>query len=395
MKNLVYTLLSLSLSLSLFTSCASVDKMVERGDYDGAIQVATKKLAGKKKKEEYVIALEKGFEKITRQDMASIDAWSLSNRAEDWEAIIRTARNIQTRQDRIEPLLPLVSENGYRAKFTFVDTDKIINEAKDKVVSLYETRLVDMVKSARAGSKSSARDAYDLLNHMRSLNGDYVRPELKDEMRQLGINHIIVNLENNSQAFIPASVVDELMSNDFSRNGGDWNRFYLTNIDGLVPDFAVNLKIQEILVTPDGGQERRADYSKEIVDGWEYVLDARGNVLKDSLGNDVKRDKLVRVNATVLELVQSKKALLRSRLEIVDERTGEQICSENIEVEEIFGHVARNIIGDDRALEPNMRTRIQPLPFPSESDLIRDAFRGLKPKFVNEVRNANFSNYSN
>jgi len=388
MKNLVYTFLSLSLSLSLFTSCASADKMVERGDYDGAIQLATKKLAGKKKKEEYVIALEKGFEKITRQDMASIDAWSTSNRAEDWEAIIRTARNIQSRQDRIEPLLPLVSENGYRAKFTFVETDKIINEAKDKVVSLYETRLIDLVKAARAGSKSSARDAYELLDHMRSLNGDYVRPELKEEMRQLGINHIIVAMENNSQAFIPTSVVDELMSNDFSRVNSNWNRFYLSNVEGLVPDFSVKLKIQEILVTPDGGQERRADYSKEIVD-------ARGNVLKDSLGNDVKRDKIVRVNATVLELVQSKKALLRSRLEIVNERTGEQICSENIEVEEIFGHVARNIIGDDRALEQNMRARIQPLPFPSESDLIRDAFRGLKPKFVNEVRNANFSNFNN
>lgn len=395
MKNLVYTFLSLSLSLSLLTSCASVDKMVERGDYDGAIQVATKKLAGKKKKEEYVIALERGFEKITRQDMASIDAWSLSNRAEDWEAIIRTARNMQTRQDRIEPLLPLVSENGYRAKFTFVDTDKIINEAKDKVVSLYETRLVDLVKAARAGSKSSARDAYDLLNHMRSLNGDYVRPELKEEMRQLGINHIIVAMENNSQVFIPTSVVDELMSNDFSRNNGNWNRYYLSNVDGLVPDFSIKLKIQEIHVTPDGWQERRADYSKEIVDGWEYVLDARGNVAKDSLGNDIKRDKLVRVNATVMEMVQSKKALLRSRLEIVNERTGEFICTENVEVEEIFGHVARNIIGDDRALEPNMRALIQPLPFPSESDLIRDAFRGLKPKFVNEVRNANFSNINN
>jgi hypothetical protein len=395
MKNLIYTALSLGLSLSLLTSCASVDKMVERGDYDGAIQLATKKLAGKKKKEEYVIALEKGFEKITRQDMARIDGWSTSNRAEDWEAIIRTARNIENRQDRIEPLLPLVSESGYRAKFTFIQTDKIINEAKDKVVTLYESRLVDMVKAARAGNKSSARDAYDLLDHMRSLNGDYVRPELKEEMRQLGINHIIVAMENNSQAFIPTSVVDELMSNDFSRVNSNWNRFYISNADGLVPDFSVTLKIQEILVTPDGGQERRADYSKEIVDGWEYVLDARGNVLKDSLGNDVKRDKLVRVNATVLELVQSKKALLRSRLEIVNERTGEQICSENIEVEEIFGHVARNIIGDDRALEPNMRTRIQALPFPSESDLIRDAFRGLKPKFVSEVRNANFANYNN
>lgn len=388
MKKLIY----ISLSLSLLTSCASVDKMVESGDYDGAIRLATQKLAGKKKKkEEYVIALEKGFEKITRQDMASIDARSLSNRAEDWESIIRTARNIQSRQDRIEPLLPLVSEDGYQAKFTFVQTDKIINEAKDKLVSLYENRLIELVKAARAGNKSSAREAYDLLNHMKAINADYVRPELKDEMRQLGINHVIVSMENNSQAFIPTSVVDELMTNDFSRNNGDWNRFYLSNVDGLVPDFSIKLKIQEIYVTPDGGQERRADYSKEIVDGWEYVLDARGNVLKDSLGNDVKRDKLVRVNATVLELVQSKKALLRSRVEIVNEHTGQQICSENIEVEEIFSHVARNIIGDDRALDPNMRTRIQPLPFPSESDLIRDAFRGLKPKFVNEIRNTNFS----
>lgn len=389
MKNLLH-LLSLSLSLSLL-SCASAEKMLERGDYDGAIRLAVDKLTGKKKKEEYVIALEKGFEKITRQDMAYIDSWSTSNRAEDWESIIRTARNIQSRQDRIEPLLPLVSENGYRAKFTFVQTDKIINEAKDKVVSLYESRLIDYVKAGREGNKTSARAAYDLLNHMRSLNGDFVRPELKEEMRQLGINHIIITLENNSLAFIPASAVDELMANDFSRNGGNWNRFYLSNVEGLVPDFSVNLKIQEILVTPDGGQERRADYSKEIVDGWEYVLDARGNVTKDSLGNDIKRDKLVRVYATVLELVQAKNALLRSRLEIINEKTGEQICSENIEVEEIFGHVARNIIGDDRALDPNMRTRIQPLPFPSESDLIRDAFKGLKPKFVNEVRNANFA----
>ena len=62
MKNLVYTFLSLSLSLSLF-SCASVDKMVERGDYDGAIQVATKKLAGKKKKED--VYKRQGLEEVT------------------------------------------------------------------------------------------------------------------------------------------------------------------------------------------------------------------------------------------------------------------------------------------------------------------------------------------
>ena len=69
MKNLIYFFLSLSLTLSLY-SCASADKMLETGNYDGLVNLAVNKLSGKKKKEVYVTALEEGFEKITRHDMA-------------------------------------------------------------------------------------------------------------------------------------------------------------------------------------------------------------------------------------------------------------------------------------------------------------------------------------
>lgn len=54
--------MSLSLII-LLSSCASADKMLERGDYDDMINLAVNKLSGKKKKEDYVIALEKGFER--------------------------------------------------------------------------------------------------------------------------------------------------------------------------------------------------------------------------------------------------------------------------------------------------------------------------------------------
>ena len=389
MKNLNYLLsLSLSLSLSLF-SCASADKMLEKGDYDGLISLATKKLSGKKKKEEYVIALEKGFEKITRRDMARIESLRVTNTAESWEEVIRISNSMQRRQDRIEPLLPLVSEDGYHATFSFVRTAEIITEAKTTAVALYEKRLAEYVVSARKGNKTAARQAYALTEQIRNLSREYYRPELRDEMWNLGINRIVVRIENNSQAILPSGFADELLSLDFRNNNNSWDRFY-TNHQDIDADYEVVLKIQDIIVTPDEWFERQFPYTKDIVDGWEYVLDERGNVAKDSLGNDIKRDKIVRVNATVVEMEQSKRALVRSRMEVFDKHSGERVHVETFEIEECFSHIARNIYGDERALELYQRQRVLPVLYPSEATLIWDAFLGLKPKFFNELRRTNY-----
>ena len=250
MKNLLYIILGLGLSLSLY-SCASADKMLENGNYDGLVNLAVNKLSGKKKKEVYVTALEEGFEKITRHDMARIESLRYSNRAEDWEAIIPIARDMQKRQERIEPLLPLVSETGYRAKFTFVQTDKIIAEAKATSVSLYENRLGDMVTAARNANKKSAREAYDLINHIRSIGDKYYRADLRDEMWALGINKILIRVENNSNMFIPAGLEDELLSSNFYNEKGSWDRFYTDINEDMQIDYQVILKIQDIDVSRD------------------------------------------------------------------------------------------------------------------------------------------------
>jgi hypothetical protein len=132
MKNL----LLLTIVMALLSACASADKMLEKGDYDGLVSLATKKLSGKKKKDKYVLALEEGFEKINRRDMATIESLKDSRDPEDWEDIMAIARDIERRQSKIEPFLPLISESGHHAKFTFVRTDKIINEAKITVGKL-------------------------------------------------------------------------------------------------------------------------------------------------------------------------------------------------------------------------------------------------------------------
>ena len=387
MKNL----LLFAISVALLSACASADKMLDRGDYDGLIRLATKKLSGKKKKDVYVMALEDGFEKIIRRDMARIDALRTSNAAEDWEKIIHIAGDIERKQDRIEPFLPLVSETGYQAKFTFVRTDKIISEAKVTAVNLYEKRLDDIVAAARKGNKKYARQAFNLIDHIRSLSDSYYKAELRDEMWSMGINRILLNIENNSNIMMPAGFEEELLSADFTNLGGSWDRYYTEIEEDMPIDYRVVLKITDIATTHDEWHEFQYPHVKEIKDGWEYVLDQNGNVAKDSLGNDIKRDKFIKINATVVETVQTKKALIRARMDIVNVQSGSRIYSQPLEIEDCFSHTARNFFGDERALDHHLRQRILPVSYPSDAAIIWDAFQGLKPKFFNEVRRANYT----
>ncbi|MBT8189816.1 MAG: hypothetical protein KJO29_05265, partial [Bacteroidia bacterium] len=70
MKNLLYIVLG----LVLISSCRSIEKMVDQGQYDEAILFAAEKLAGKKnKKTKYVKGLEEAFAKITRHEMSLIE----------------------------------------------------------------------------------------------------------------------------------------------------------------------------------------------------------------------------------------------------------------------------------------------------------------------------------
>lgn len=387
MKNL----LLLSLAFAMLSACASADKMLDRGDYDGLINLATKKLSGKKKKEEYVVALEKGFEKITKSNMATIESLKNSNDPSDWEEIMQIARDIDRRQNKIEPFLPLVSETGYQAKFTFVHTDQILSEAKITAINLYEKRLDDMVVAARKGNKNQARQAFDLIDHICTLGESYYKPELRDEMWNLGINKILLQIDNNSNIIMPAGFEEEILSADFANIGGSWDRFYTEIDENTKVDYKVLLRIVDIATTHDELSEVQHPYSKEIVDGWEYVLDGRGNVKKDSLGNDIKRDKYTTVQATVVETNQHKAANIHARMDITNTHTGARIYSQPLEVVDEFNHTARNFFGDERAVDLNLRERILPVPFPSDASIIWDAFKGLKPKFFDEVKRANFN----
>jgi len=386
MKSLLYLLLA----ASLLGGCRTYERMLDQGDYDTVITKAIRKLSGKPKKEKYVAPLEEAFDRATKRDMATIESLRKENTARGWEEILRIATRIDRRQDRLRPLLPIYTQEGRQAEFLFARTEPIVREARAQAEAIYQDKLDEMVSLARSGDRNAAREGWRLIEQIRTVNPDYDQPALRDELRELGTIDILLTMDNESRSILPAGIIQELLATDIGRSSNGWERYHIVSADGVPVDYVARLSVTAIQMTPERWREESKNYTKNIKDGWEYVLDDRGNVKKDSLGNDIKRDKYIDVKATVVETIQEKAANILARVEIKDLATNRIILSRPIAFEERFSHVAQNFYGDERALENRLRQRVQPAPYPSDTEMITAALFGLKPVFMKQVQQANY-----
>ena len=109
------------INLSLFTliiavlisSCTNSKKALFSGDYDTTINQAVKKLRNGKKKDKQILLLEEAYAKANARDLNNIAAFKADGNPEKWLKIYYAYKDIQHRQNKVIPLLPLFirSEN--------------------------------------------------------------------------------------------------------------------------------------------------------------------------------------------------------------------------------------------------------------------------------------------
>lgn len=379
------------LGVLLASSCRSAQKFIENGDYDAAIEFCVGKLRGKsKKKTEYVQGLEQAFARAQTRDLRLIDNLLDEDRPENWEKINAIHRQIKTRQQKISPLTPLVSSDGYRAKFNFIDIEKLERESREKAAECLYVRAQELLQQAERGDRIAAREAYETL---RNLENRYYRTyKDKDELlpiaRDLGTTRILFEVQNNSASILPSGFANELLNISKSDLDSDWKAYYFKPVAGESYDYKAIFRVTQIDVSPERVHERAYVDEKEIEDGWDYVLDHRGNVKKDSLGNDIKVPRKVIIRAEVLEVFQSKAARLSGSVEIYDANRGARLDSEPLSTEILFENYASTFKGDRRALSEESKRRIgnAPMPFPRNEDMLVQAAERLKPNLKNELR---------
>ena len=372
----------------LMTSCRSTQKMVEQGRYDEAVEFATRKLSGKKRKQlKYVEGLERAFEKATQRDMQRIAA--LENRPGSEERIVEVYAQIRKRQNLVSPLLPLLSKKGYQAHFQFVKVDALEAAAMKKAAeALYQTAKADL-EIAEMGDKVAARNAYNDLNRIGRYSKNYKDVNsLMLQARALGTTHILFEMKNNAQVILPQAFEAEVLRMGVGELNSGWNRFHLSAAAHDEIDLKVSMNITQIEVSPERIKEREYVDTKEVRDGYEYVLDDNGNVMKDTLGNDIKVERWTTIQARVFEVFQSKAAIVSGHLEYIDLNSNDLIRSTPISVEAVFENYASHFRGDRRALSDFSRGRCdtQPVPFPLDEELLLQAAEEMKPIVKREIR---------
>lgn len=390
MLNPALRVLVLGLLLALSASaCKSPQKLAESGDYDQAINLAIDRLAGKKKKDpQHVATLQDAFAKATERDMSRAEQLKQENKPENWERVYDLYDRVLRRQDKIRPLLPLQDKRGVEASFRFVRAESLLNEAREKAAEHLYFKAKDLLAAGQQGNKAAARQAYSEFGRLNYYYQSYRdRNELMALARELGISHIYFEIVNDAPVVMSAALEEALTEIRTAELNQEWQQYHLRPVSEITFDYRILMRLTRLDVTPELVRERQYEDTKEIEDGFDYVLDERGNVRKDSLGNDIKVPRRVVIRANVLEVEQHKKALLDARLEVYDARSKALLDSQPIAADAVFQNFAATFSGDRRALSADTRSRIgnQPVPFPSSEALLLQAADAIKPTLRNRI----------
>ncbi len=364
--------------LLILSGCGSAKKSLTKGNYDEAIDRAVKNLRKDPESEKDIVSLEQAMNIVLEQDNERIRYLKTEGRADSWDAIYLLYQKLYNRQMLVRTVTPL-TYNGRTVDFPYVDYLEEMTSAKRKAADFYFAHAKQLMDEGR---KESYRQAYSEFLRVKDYVGDYNQiNDYLEQSRYLGISRALVRVYNNSLVNFPEEYDNELLNLNVSALNTDWVEYYTTVLnENMELDYVINVNINTIGVSPDHQFESDTLIKKDIEDGFEYVLDSRGNVRKDSLGNDMKTPKYKTLQCALIQTVQQKECSIQGVVEFVELEHEQIMRTEPIAAVSSFENVSARAIGDVEALNAKQKEMIQTstVPFPSDYDMIFMSSDALK-----------------
>jgi len=374
MKTWLYPLMAL---LILISACASPQKYYRKGQYGRAVDKALERMRKGKADDRDIMALAQSFNQLNGRDIDRVERLLADRNPDRWDAIIEAGERIQDRQELVRPYTPIrMPRSGQEIKLVTYDVKDLLPKARAEAAEWnYREGMVAM-ENARQGDKRAAREAFDRFTRVSQYMSGYPRiRELINEAEYLGFTQLHVIVENRTPTLMPGSFRN-LLEETFRREvGQDWLQVILDDRDCPDCDFTARIIINNVSVSPDGIQESRRVEKTVVEDGFQYVLDARGNVMKDTSGNDIKVPKTREVIAEIFETNQFKAGRIEGSMEITNRANGQVVRRIPLAGETQFRTTSVWFQGDERALTEKTKKILKghPVPYPAADQLLSDA----------------------
>lgn len=368
-----------------------MEKAISHGNYDQAISKALKKLDNnkhKKRKQDYVIMLKDAYYKVLDRDLGTIEHLKKDGNPELYQRIFEIYLDLDARQNAIKAVMPLQIGD----KNLVLEFNNYSNEIVDYKAKVSEYKYNTAVTLMNSYNKFDIREAYSMFSYINKINPNYkdVR-QLMDAAHQKGTDYVLVSIENQTHQIIPSRLEADLL--DFNTYGLNnfWTVYHANTTNDIDYDYAMQLQLKQIQVSPERVNRNQLLREKQIVDGWEYLLDNNGNVMQDSLGNDIKVDKIINVRARLFKVNQFKSTRVIAKVVYHDLKTNQLLDVFPIDSEFIFENNYATVRGDRRALRPEDKELLnhRRVHFPTNEQMVFDTGEDLKYKLKDIINSYN------
>lgn len=377
------------LSMIILLGCSSPEKLMQQGNYDGIIEKSVKNLIKKPESSEDAMMLDKAYKLANERDLDRIKYLKIENNPDTWDEMLSLYSNLKNRQASVRRVLPL-HVGSQTIQYDYVDYDAEIVSAKRKAADYYNAHGRKLMENK---DKESYRQAYYELVKAKSYSGDsyYDLDQIIGEAKYLGTSRVLIGVVNKTIINLPQEFTDGLVAVNAREINSEWVEYYTRKLDNNVKyDYYIDIILQAINVSPDLTKDRDFIEKKKIDDGYEYVLDSRGNVMKDTSGNDIKIKKYKEVQCTVVETRQMKDCNITGEIEFISVNPEALLKKQPIAAGTHFEFLSARAIGDVNALSEETRKMVEaePVPFPPDIQMIVDCTEALK-KSIHEAINYN------
>jgi molecular chaperone GrpE (heat shock protein) len=375
MKRIVPVLFILTI---IFAGCGSSKKQLEKGNYDAAIDRAVKQLRKDPSDAKQIAILDRSYKIVNEQDNERIRFLKLENKPANWDEIYQVNKRLSDRQALVRSVIPL-NLNGKSIEYQYVDYMPEMVAAKKKSADFYYAHGNELMKNKL---KDSYRQAYYEFVRAKEYVGDYEGIDNKiEESKFQGMSRVLITLQNKSILQFPQDFEEELLAIDLPRLNSEWVEYNTKDLDlNTQYDYFININVRNIAVSPDQTMQRDSVVKREVEDGYIYQLDKKGNVMKDTLGNDIKTKKYKTLQCALIETIQSKACRIDGDIEVIQANPNKVLKKEPLGAQSNFENISARALGDVQALSQAQveKTKAKQVPFPDDMEMVLRCSESLK-----------------
>ncbi|MCE5345274.1 MAG: hypothetical protein LLG13_03145 [Bacteroidales bacterium] len=366
------------ITIFILAGCGSSKKQLQKGNYDAAINKAVAQLRKDRGDTKQIAILEQSYRVANDLDNERIRFLKMEGRPGNWDEIFLIYNALNARQSLVKTVTPLNKE-GRSVDFPYIDYIPEMVNAKRKAADFYYAHGNELMKNKL---KESYRQAYLEFLRAKEYVGDYEGIDNKiQEARYMGMSRAFVSIQNSSVFKFPVEFEQDLLELDLPKLNSEWVEYFTQNLNADTQyDYFVNVNIRNILVSPDRTIQRDSVIKKTVEDGFKYVFDKKGNVMKDSLGNDIKEKKYKDLQCALIETIQSKTCNIEGSIEVIQMNPQKVLKKDPIGAESVFENISSRPLGDTQALSKEQleRTKTAIVPFPADIEMVVRCSETLK-----------------